>query len=652
MNRGLPRINFRIFLLAAVSLIFGIFLYFRIAFGGVLPSDFLFFGLFFLLILPPFDKKRLLCIGLALLLFGGAGAGLSHLYTARYQSGKEAGEYTVTGTVVSFTVKNGYSSALLDELMFDGAKADGLLRASITSEEVRAGDIIAFECNVKRNGLPMSENDAYEFYRDIRYTAYVTEYRAVDVSKNFLLRLNSALYDRLKEDLGGTEAEVAFALLTGNSSALDEGLSEEIRAGGIAHIFAVSGLHIGILFGAALLIFKKLGRKAYFPAIALAVLYTAFCSFTVSSVRAVLMCAVLGAYRMRGRKYDFLESISLAALIILLINPADWLSTGFRLSFGACVALALFAGPLTRVFRKIKLPARLAGYLGGNLSVQLFTAPILLETFGYFSAWGFLLNLVLIPLLPVLFLTVLLSALLALIIPPAGFVFLIPAKGVLSLLLFVFAAEDFSWVVTGFSLGAGLSLFVAGSTLLSGRVRMKGVLRAVLTGVVCVLFAAVVTLENVVFMGGKGVVYEGRSGYAALIETRDAHVLLLGGASYADCRTFLSHRYGGTLDAVLVLSEDELDGINVAAFLETEDIYARDAIGTGFTQTEVTFAERVDVKGLLFTFETRDKVSLQAEGVVVEFDFAHPHDLGADLFVGDGAGGLIFFFGNGIIKVL
>ena len=648
------RINFRPLLFCAFGLVFGVFLYFRIRFGGLVPSDFCFALVFLALALFPISKKRLLSLALTVPVFLSAGILSAHLCTQNFLRGKEEGDYFIAGTVCSFTVRNGYTEVFLNDLSLDGAPVGGKLRTTLPSENVRAGDIVSFEGHVKRNGLPMSGDSyaEYLFYSDVRYAALGAEYNKVGNSSNLFLRLSGALYDRL-EGMGGTEAQVAYAFLTGNSHCMDAGLLKEVRRGGIAHIFAVSGLHIGILFGVVYLLFGRLGRKAFFPAIAAAFLYTAFCAFTVSSVRALVMCAMLGGYRAVGRKYDFLQSVSLAALVVLLLNPADWLSAGFRLSFGACLGHALFAGSLARFLRRIpKFPRVVANYLAANLAVQLFTLPILIDAFGYFSVWGFVLNLVLIPLLPALFLGILLFALPALMIPPAAGFFLAVPKGLIALFLLVFSYGSFSFVLTGFSLGAGGVVWLVASLLLSERVRLGRLLRAGAFALLAALFAVAVLFENVVFSGGRIDVYTRDNGAAALIRTRHAAVLVIDGDIRAfDCEDFLAKRYAGTLDAVLVLAEDTLDGINCAAFLPAKAVYAKDFADTGLKNTPVYFSETVEVAGLSFRFETRERLTLTAEGLVIAFDFENPA-IGYDFLVDSASGGLKFSFGNGIIKAL
>lgn len=653
-KKRLPHINFRPLLFCVLGLAFGIFLYIRIRFGGLAASDFLFIGFLLFFAIRPYGLKRILCVVLCFFIFAGIGALSIHVYTSQFSRGVSAGEYEITGEVQSFSIEKGNSALLLSNLKIDGKRVDGKLSLDVNSDEFRAGDILTFTAEIVRSELPKNGNSYTEYLYEngIRYTAGTVVAERTDTSHNVFLRFNSHIYDALHVNMPKDEADVAYALLTGNSRGVDETLMQTIREGGIAHIFAVSGLHIGILFGAvSLLLSPLLKKKAFLPALAAAVFYSAVCGFTVSSVRAVIMCGVLSLGRAFGRKTDFINSLSFAAILVLMFMPAEFLSAGFRLSFGACAGLALFSPTLSRAFKR--LPRFLGNYLAASISVQIFIFPVLMESFGYFSVWGTLLNFFLIPILPVLFLGILLCTLFALIIPPAAGFFLFLPQGMLSALLYLVSVLDFSLVITGFSLGAGAAVWFCGSVTLSEKIRLRPLLRGIAAGIFCLLFAFSTVYENAVFYGLKIDVYENGKAGAALIRTNDTAVLVIDGdVSLKNCEDFLSRTYGGKLDGVIVLCTDELDGINVGAFLPAAFVYARAEIATGLNQTDVRFAEKFSVGNMAFRYESSEKITLSAEGKIVEFDFENNCALGADLFVGKGSGGLKFFLNHGIIKAI
>ena len=643
-----PRINLRPILYFALGSAFGIFLYMKIRFGGLRISDFLFLLLIPMLSLRPVSLKRTAAVFLCLAVFAGTGALAIHCYAQNFISGKPQGVYEVTAVVSTFTVKEGCTHATLTRVSLGGDRVSGKMTVRIPREDVRAGDRVAFTGEISRSPLPDDSYGEYLFANDIRYSAEPEEAEITGRSGDPFLKLNAALYDVLHDNMERDEADVAYALLTGNSGGMDEGLLQAVRYGGIAHVFAVSGLHIGILFSAVMIVCKRLGKYRFVPACALSLCYCAVCAFTVSSVRAVIMSSALGLYRAIGRKHDFLNSISFAALLVLTFLPAQFLSAGFLLSFGACLGLALYSVPLSRAFRKF--PKFLGNYLSANLSVQLFTFPVLFETFGYFSVWGTLLNFVLIPLMPVLFLGVLSCGLLALIVSPAAAFLLSFPGGMLSLLLFVFSAADFSFVLTGFSLGAGGTVWLVASVLLSEKVRFSWKPRAVLAAGLAVLFALCVFVRNAVVCGCKFTVEE--YGRAVLVQTGGERVLILNGASLVSCERFLNRNYGGTLSAVVVAGEDEFAEIGIAAFLPAEEIYAREEIFTGLQETEVKFAEEFTVGELGFRFESATKLAVFYGELVAEIDLNFSAALGADLFIGADSFGCTYYLNGGNVYKL
>ncbi len=636
------RINLRPFLFCALGLFFGITLYFQIAFERFVLSDFLFYAIFAVLALVPFSRRRVVFVIAVLVLGAGIGAAVGYGFRARYFGGTE-GETVVMGTVRSCVGKDGYSEAILGDLSIGGERTGGKMLVRFSSEDAHVGDVVVFEGKVEHADEEGSYGD-YLFSENIRYVsagAYVRTGR----SKNFLLRLDDRLYCTLRAGMGTEQAEVAYALLTGNSQIMDGGLLDSVRRGGIAHIFAVSGLHIGILYGAVYLLCRPFGRWACAPSSAAAFLYAAFCAFTPSSVRAAVMCTSLGVCRAVGVKYDFLESVSLAAILILLFSPAAARSVGFLLSFGACIGLALYGGTLRRAFRK--LPAFLRDYLAAAVSVQTLTLPVAFSSFGYLAVWGLALNLFLLPALPVLFLTTLVCSLAA-----ASFsapALLIVPDGLMSLFLMLMSSAEFSLVLSGFTLGAGGAVWIAGVSLLCGRVRIGAAARAGWAAAFALLFGCCLVLENIPFRG-RGYVYSRGDGDVAFFEAENTAVLVIDAdATLALCNETLLRRYAGTLDAVVVVGSDELKAINVAAALDTKCICARREIPTGLQRARLQFGDSASFGAFTFYFVGDDRLYVSAYGVSVELGFENSA-LGGDFFVPAGSGGLIFSFGDGIIK--
>ncbi len=646
-----PFLNFRPLLFCAVGLCLGIFICMRVRFGGLSLSDFLFSAALLTFALFPLSWKRTAALLLCVLCFAGLGALLSHLACERFEGGPAEGEYTVEGTVCDFAVYNGRTSATLKDLTFDGAPVGGKISVYVDSEEVRAGDLLRFTAEVRRNDL--TSDGAYLFADDIRYKAGTVRAERAEGGDPFL-RVNGALYDGLHGGMGQEEADLVYALLTGNSRMMDAGVLASVRKGGIAHIFAVSGLHIGIVYAAVALLFRPLRRWSAIPALTAAMLYTAFCSFPVSALRAVIMCGLHAVCRMFGWKADPLNVLSAAAILILLIFPAEWLTVGFRLSFGACLGLVLFSGGLRRGLKKLRMPGFLASGLSASLSVQLFTFPVLIESFGYVSLWGTLLNLVLIPLLPVLFLGSLAPSFLALLIPSAASVFLAVPSGLASALLFLLANLNVSFVLTGLSLGAGGTVWLAACVALSERVRLSRRMRVGALGSFCLLFSLCLFARNAVVTGCKVAVSAPDDFLIALVRTPESAVLVMdGNASVSDCEEFLARNLYPAPDAAVIVATDPSHPAAVAASLGIEQIYLLSSVPLGLHGGDVVAAEGdITFSGMKFRFQGGNRLVLFAEGAMIEMNFETQAIFPADISVERGMGDLNFYLRNGIIRVL
>lgn len=646
-------LNFRPVLFCALGLAFGIFLYGKIRYGGLLPSDFLLVGLIGLLALRPLSVKRLAALFLTIACSAGIGALGIFAYAQSFEAETREGSVALTGTAVSVSQKGGYSIVILDDLFADGGKADGKCRLFLQSEDVLPADRIAVFADLSplsREEIASDGTARYDFSQNIRYSASCKEFEKTGLSSDPFLRFNRLLYESLFENMDRDTAGVAYALLTGNSGNMDAGFSDRAQRGGIVHIFAVSGLHVGILYSAVYFLFRPLKRYRFLPAVAAAFFQCALCNFTASSVRAFLMCAALGISRFFGKKYDYINSVSLAAALILLFSPRQWFSWGFRLTFGACAGIGLFSGSFTRLFRRLKFPRAAGKYLSGYLGVQLFIFPLQMEMAGFFPVWGLFFNLLIVPFLPVLLSELFICSALALIIPPAAPALLSLPGGMIGLLFLLLSSAGAVAVLKGFSLGAGSAVWIFGCLFLSERVRASVRAKAVAAAALVCLFSAALVFENAVFDGCKIEVCSHNGGTAALVSTDSARVLLLDGDISLDrCEDFLSRSYGGVLDAVVVLSSDPLAAVNRAAFLPAKAMYAQKPFETGFAWQKVTFGERFSCGELSFCYLSEEKLLMTAEGLAVEVDFDGEAALGADLYLGEARGNLKYFLKDGKI---
>ena len=419
-------------------------------------------------------------------------------FTDTPQYGRQA---VVVGQVKEKTLTDYTFSVVLEDVRIDGEKQDGNLVAYLPkyrAKQIGLADVL------KISGLVETDTSFFDEYGfranaisdNLRFT--LTDVEDFDiVGRKFDLaaivrgRMERVVYAGMDE----TPAAVTMAVLTGNTSGIDNELLTNVRRGGIAHIFAVSGLHVGALYAFCLLLIKKtalkgLPKPVHFVLLAFVLcFYAAICGFTASVVRALILCLVSYALKAIGLKNDLLETLGLAGFLILLFNPTQLFCVGFQLSFLACFGIAFLAKPLGRVcdecYRGVvlclagkrrerilerekereDLPPTLweeirhaiFSLLAVSFGAQIATAPVLLQTFGYVSCWAMLLNLIFVPLIGAAFSLLLLFVLLACVLPVsvAGAILYLPSA-LWSAVLLTFEIFDFSsFLLRGFSITAG-----------------------------------------------------------------------------------------------------------------------------------------------------------------------------------------------------
>lgn len=204
------------------------------------------------------------------------------------------------------------------------------------------------------------------------------------------------------------DAGIFQAILLGDKSGLSEELRERFQDNGIAHILAVSGLHVSLI-GMSVYSVLRFGGISYgwagLGASALLTFYGFVTGFGASVFRAVFMVEVSCLAAHLGRSYDLLSALSLSLILQAWQSPYLLFSAGLQLSYGAVAAIGLETEELRKVEKKRKEEEqekeKKKGYetLMLSLAIQLYTMPIQLYHYFTFPMLGIFLNLIVIPLL-------------------------------------------------------------------------------------------------------------------------------------------------------------------------------------------------------------------------------------------------------------
>ncbi|MFT5640099.1 MAG: competence protein ComEC [Cyclobacteriaceae bacterium] len=200
------------------------------------------------------------------------------------------------------------------------------------------------------------------------------------------------------------EQAVILALIIGIKDNLDNELKASYSSAGAMHVLAVSGLHVGIVYQMIIILFSFLKRVKYgtiaFILISLLAiwLYALVTGFTPSVLRASIMFSIILLSEHTGRKSNIYNSLGIAAFILLLIDPNNIYSVGFRLSFIAVFGIVFFHPILYRqLYFSSKLPAYLWSITCVSLAAQAATFPLTIFYFHQFPTYFLISNLLVIP---------------------------------------------------------------------------------------------------------------------------------------------------------------------------------------------------------------------------------------------------------------
>ncbi|ARE38545.1 DNA internalization-related competence protein ComEC/Rec2 [Rhodovulum sp. P5] len=226
------------------------------------------------------------------------------------------------------------------------------------------------------------------------------------------MHLSAALRARLPGDQGA----FAAAILTGDRSAMSRGTVENLRDANLAHLLAISGLHMGLLtavvfgglrFGLALIpwlvLRAPIKKIAAVGALGAGSAYLALSGGNVATERAFVMVAVVLGAVLADRRALTLRAVAVAALIVLLLAPESLTQAGFQMSFAATAALvAVFSALRDLPERFQRVPRALRAPLAVVLSsvvAGLATAPFGAAHFNQVAQYGLLANLLSVPLM-------------------------------------------------------------------------------------------------------------------------------------------------------------------------------------------------------------------------------------------------------------
>lgn len=336
----------------------------------------------------------------------------------KYLGGRfETDGYFVSGEVESVYENDGKYFATLKNCKYNG-KSGGKFYFRYAPPELEKYDIVEVVCNAAPadvfKGSGLSSN---VIYGRAMISAGVNYYRVVGKSDKFYAGFAGFTDRILSEGFDREEYAVARALLRGDTDEMGEAI-DFYRLSGIAHVFAVSGMHVGLVFAAFTMIFKPIRIRKIYKSLAISCLlfvYAYLCGMTASSVRAAVMCSVAALVGSVGEKKDRVNAIAFAFVVVLVLNPFDLFRAGFVLSFAVSFAIIVFS---RQISDKLSfMPSFLRDSLSVMISASSVSVPLCVIYFGAFPLASFISNLIVVPLVSVSFYTLWLGLAISAILP-------------------------------------------------------------------------------------------------------------------------------------------------------------------------------------------------------------------------------------------
>ena len=278
--------------------------------------------------------------------------------------------------------------------------------------------------------------------QNIVTAGFVRDVISIEDTSQFLIArwrrvFQEKLYASMNEDLA---APIASALLPGLRSSIPADLREAWRGAGLAHLLAISGLHMMLVCGIILVLVRLVMscfpifssrfssfRIAAMTALPFCMFYLLFAGVPVSALRAFIMLGLALVAVSMSRRGITLHHVAVAAIIILITDPSSLFGPAFQMSFSAVFALVVAWNiwlkrdkprPRRWVMRQWRY---FAGIAISSLIASLASMPFALYHFGITTSWSILANIIGMPLMGMVIMPM---GVMALLLSPLGLEFI------------------------------------------------------------------------------------------------------------------------------------------------------------------------------------------------------------------------------------
>lgn len=328
------------------------------------------------------------------------------------------------------------------------------------SGQYRIGNLIKVSGRLKIPAFPTNKgqfNEKY-YYQALQIDALLLNAdcfilnEKCSVYLEMLETLKKVFLQTLKKTACQEDYPMFQAILFGNKTELGQEIKDLYRRNGIAHLLAISGLHLSIIGTGLYKLLRRIGAGFCTAGIlsgGIIFHYALLTGFQVSAKRAFVMFGLMLGARVMGRSYDILSALALSAIFILLSEPYFLFHTGFLLSFSAVIGIGAIKPVLDSCAGEA---AFFSKYISAGLSIQITTFPILVFFYYEITVYSICLNLIVIPLMSVIIISGSFGVLLGLFAAVLGKAVILPGHYVLrfyEILCIVFLKFPKAVLITG-----------------------------------------------------------------------------------------------------------------------------------------------------------------------------------------------------------
>lgn len=250
------------------------------------------------------------------------------------------------------------------------------------------GSIVEVKGSLKEplnNTVPNAFNyKKYLYYHNTFYTCTIDEITVKEENKNLFYKMKNSIIKRI---MTFEIRDYLYTMIIGDKSLMDEETFELYRQNGITHLFAISGMHVGLFSVFLLKVFKRLGeKKKYIPTILFIWFYAFLAGLTPSVLRASLLFSLFSLNKMMDINISSIKVLILTACILIFVNPFIIMDIGFTYSFLTTFGLIISSN----ILKKHKL-------FGTSLVATLYSLPVTINNFYKYNLLSPCFNIVFVP---------------------------------------------------------------------------------------------------------------------------------------------------------------------------------------------------------------------------------------------------------------